>query len=383
MHLKSATICIVLTYINLFASEPETFAAYRPSDETITELVLPTQVTRIDHRFFERLKNLKMLVIPNGVLGIHSGIHEFFNIPNGITIYTNNKHIKHFISSNGQKTTIKSVEDAPERIFTGSKPNYIKENNAIKPAISASSICVPLIGCVDISSFAGRPIVAEGGFTGQNSLTSVILPKETELICSAAFMHCEGLLSINIPQTVKSIEDHAFAYCRSLSNITMVFGLQKIGRYAFSECQRLHSLNIPDSVESIEQCAFFRAGLKNIKLSESLTHITSGCFSNCYNLESINIPKNIFSIDGHAFNKCRSLKNISIEGSLKYIGEYAFYGCKELKTINIPNSVISIGEKAFHGCDKCVFIVHNQRTKNLLLNCSSNIKKSMIILKDS
>ena len=65
-----------------------------------------------------------------------------------------------------------------------------------------------------------------------------------------------GLTEYTIPNGVTSIGNYAFYDCSSLTSVTIPDGVTSIGECAFIECSSLTSVTIPDSVTSIGAAAF-------------------------------------------------------------------------------------------------------------------------------
>lgn len=161
-------------------------------------------------------------------------------------------------------------------------------------------------------------------------------------------------------------------------------GLTTIGDYAFRSCSGLTSITIPNTVTSIGSRTFIGcSGLSSINIPSNVTSIGSRAFESCTGLTSITIPSGVTSIAGDTFLQCSSLvsitvdsnnttfndgngsnciietstntlvvgcKNTTIPNGVTSIGRYAFYFCTTLTSITIPNSVTSIAAEAFGSC---------------------------------
>ncbi len=120
------------------------------------------------------------------------------------------------------------------------------------------------------SSVNGETVtsIGIGAFSGNTSVTSLILPSGVTKIGQEAFSDCIKLSSVSLPSTLKSIGIGAFYGCTSLKNISIPNGVQSIGDDAFAECSGLTGITIPDSVTSIGDYAFDGCGSLVIKCSE-------------------------------------------------------------------------------------------------------------------
>lgn len=180
------------------------------------------------------------------------------------------------------------------------------------------------------SHFNGIPVVgvAEGAFTGVESMESVTFGEGIVTIGKAAFLGCTRLQTVNFSSTVKTIERNAFSDC-AITEMTLPDHLEFIGNGAFTQL-KVKRLVIPASVRTIEAMAF--------KWSE---------------LEEITIPANVSL--GHAmFEQCKNLTTVTLQDGVSGIPSKMFYKCSSLTSINIPDSVGYIGNNAFYGCDKLV-----------------------------
>lgn len=87
----------------------------------------------------------------------------------------------------------------------------------------------------------GEPVIciAQDCFAGNDTITTVILPKGGEEIGSGAFSDCPKLRGIFIPEGVKSIGSGAFEDCTSLEAIYIPTSVAAIGRNTFRGCSDL------------------------------------------------------------------------------------------------------------------------------------------------
>lgn len=82
--------------------------------------------------------------------------------------------------------------------------------------------------------------IADYAFSGQNTLTTVILPDTVKHIGDYAFSSCTDLRGIYIPSSVSSIGVYAFADCDSLEAIYLPGSLEELGHDSLSSCDSLH-----------------------------------------------------------------------------------------------------------------------------------------------
>jgi hypothetical protein len=95
------------------------------------------------------------------------------------------------------------------------------------------------------------------GFSGSESLKSIVFPKNLKVIPSGFAPGCPGLpeKGITWPEALEVIGEEAFAR-DSFTELVIPEGVRIIGSGAFSENKTLKSVTIPDSIEVIEAVTF-------------------------------------------------------------------------------------------------------------------------------
>lgn len=106
----------------------------------------------------------------------------------------------------------------------------------------------------------------------------------------------------------------------------------------FAHDLNIKSINIPSSIEYIDEGAFWKSKIKNIKLPNTLKGIYKNSFRDCQNLERITIPKSVEVIEKDIFFNCSNLKEVTFEGTLDpsvfdALGLDIFDRCYKLKDI--------------------------------------------------
>ena len=214
----------------------------------------------------------------------------------------------------------------------------------------------------------------------KNTWVTLILPKGTLTINSAALQESEWLQSIVLPEGLTDINSNAFYKCSSLQNIVLPSTLRTIGIRAFNDCASLKAITIPDRVESIEQYVFWHCkALKSITIPSKVTSLGQYVFYGCSALESFILGDGIEEISTYdPFYECNNLRYVKLNDKLTYIsnwfsnksnletvvlgnqvttiGNSAFANCKSLQTINMPETLTTIGNSAFSGCSKLASI---------------------------
>ena len=367
--------------------------------EEITDLVIPSSVTKIGSDIFPGCIGLTSVSIPESVTEI--GDWAFYGCT-GLTSVT----IGNSVTSIGKGASI--GQGAFE--YCSSLASVIIGNNVTSIGQSAFEYCSSLtsvtisnsvtsIGCGAFSSCTGLTTITipnsmtsiDGAFNNCSNLTSVtinsnaIASKEFEVgsnldnmfgrqveefifgndvkrIGKKACDQCACLKSVIIGRNVTSIGDDAFSGCTGLTSVTLGNSVTSIGQGAFEGCTSLSSITIPESVTSIGNYAFYGCtGLTTITIPKNVTNIGIKLFSGCLGIESIVVENDNSKYDSRG--NCNAIietedntlitgcKNSIIPNSVTSIGNYAFEYCFGLTSITIPNSVTSIGEYAFYCCD--------------------------------
>lgn len=168
--------------------------------------------------------------------------------------------------------------------------------------------------------YNGVPVtgIDANAFSGQNHITSIIIPYSVTYISGYAFQGCSGLIDVVLNGNITTIGDYTFSGCANLTNIIFPESVTNIGSGAFSGCSSLTSVIIPDGVISIGSSAFWNcAGLTSVTLPNSIAEIGELAFSGCTSLTSIRIPSNVTNIGSLAFWNCTNLTNITFAGTVE------------------------------------------------------------------
>lgn len=161
-------------------------------------------------------------------------------------------------------------------------------------------------------------------YTGEGG--DVKIPNDIARISSRAFYGNDSITSITLPKSCTYIGSKAFAYCYSLNKV-VIEGDVGIGEYAFDYCVNLKSVTVKGSVSDIKRCAFDACqSLKTVKIKKDECEFAIGesAFQNCFALTSINIPSKCTEIYD-AFINCFSLTELTIPAKTKINTKYSHY----------------------------------------------------------
>ena len=373
-------------------------------DKTVTEIVLPDYVTRINEGAFNGCSQVVSMELPfvggydsaaknYGLLGYVFGTERYTNATNVSQKYYTN-------SSTGDYSSIYYY--------------FPKSLRSVTVGGSIIPSCA-FYGCnflSDITIKDGVQYINEEAFCNCSSLTSITIPDSVNLIRASAFYGCESLKEATIPKDVTAIPEKAFYRCWSLEKVTFDGSVKTIGANAFEYCRALRVISLPDSVTSIGEQAFNECtNMVQINIPKGVTTIGNYAFGGCsclievynassltltagsedygriaYNAKNVYTPTEgasklsekdgyVFYIDGaekllvwytgketalilpsdvskiynYAFARRSDLTSVKLNSGLTEVGNYAFNGCSGLKQLTLSGvDVIGIG--AFGGC---------------------------------
>lgn len=199
--------------------------------QLVSELSIPSNVTKISRGIFADCKSLRKVTIPQNVRTIDdNAFYKCDNITN-VTI------------SNG-------VEEIGEFAFNGC-------NNLTDITIPPSITSIKkdaFIGCKGTLTIYSN--IPHDAFTN-TYFSKVIIENGVTEIGGNAFNNCTELRNVTLSNSVTYIGHNAFAYCEGLSNITIPNSVTYIAHEAFLGCTGLSSITIPKNVEIIEQGIFY------------------------------------------------------------------------------------------------------------------------------
>ncbi len=374
------------------------------NNELVTNLVIPSTVTKIKAYAFYNCTSLTSITIPSSVTSIGSNafsgcsslkevhisdIASWCNI-SFYDYYSNPLYYAKKLYINNEPVTNLTIPDTVTKInnyaFYGctSLESVTIENGVTSIGGYAFKNCTSL---ASVTIGNGVTIIGGYAFSGCDSLTNVTIGDGVTSIGSYAFDGCLSLTSITIPSSVTAIGDYAFYGCKSLASVIIPEGVTSIGGYAFYNCSKLTSITIPNSVTSIGSSAFYGCYKLAVVYNLSSRNITKG--SSNYGYVGYYAKKVISgefeNIDGYIFQTIDGVGYIvdyvgegteltlpeSYKGNSYGVYQYAFYGRDDITSIIIPEGVTSIGNYAFQNCTKLA-VVYNFSSLNITKGSSSN-----------
>ena len=340
-----------------------------------------TNLTEVPAGTFQKLKNLKKVILPNTLTSIGQNAFKESGLQ-AIEIPASVEAIESGAFCDCTALTNVTFEKGSRlKMIWGMY--YWDDYGTFADCTSLTSIEIP----------ASVETIGAATFQNCTALTSVTFEKGSRLKMIwgnsiaysyyGAFADCTSLTSIEIPASVETIGAATFSGCTALTTVTFekrsqlktINGNFEAG--AFQNCISLTSIEIPASVETIEESVFmnctaltsatFEKGsqLKTIGgWYDDDTCIGFGAFTNCTSLTSIEIPASVETIEWAAFKGCTALTTVTFEkgsqlkairGAVNYLSYYysyygAFSDCTSLTSIEIPANVEMIECSVFQGC---------------------------------
>ena len=311
---------------------------------TLTSIILPESITRINKYAFMNCIGLKKVEIPASVTSLGYGAFKGCSsltsmiLPNSIS------------GSMGYVTDTYTTDIKDYGVFSDctSLETIVLSDNITSIGYGSFKNCTNL---KSINLPKNLNVVSFSAFSNCINLKSISIPEGVTRIGNSAFSGCSGLNSVYLPQSLTVIDNYAFGDCSGISSIILPNRLLSIGVSAFGGCTGLTSITIPDSVSEIRRSAFRGcSNVTSIIIPESIPVINATVFADCSSLVSISIPESVTSIGGGAFSGCTSLNSISIPESVTYLGNYVFENCTSLKKLTIPRSVKRMDIAPFQYC---------------------------------
>ena len=333
-------------------------------DSTITKVILPEGVEKINAYAFANLTALEEIVLPSTLEAIEYG--AFY----GCTSL--------------QKLT-----------FSGENNLKIINQNAfeqcdLQGVIDLSSVCIisdyAFAGNSDLEGFTtGDDLLSIGqyAFAGCKSLEDVTITASKVKYGSYAFTDCESLTSFYVNAAV--LPEGMFYECESLETVTIGPDVNDIGSFAFRDTKvAAFEIKSGNSTYMVQTAAYILSadGSAVVAVSpnftgafgvnelggNNVTTVAKGAFSHNVKITSVALPS-VTKVGEYGFGSSTAIETITL-GELVEIGEYGFFETAisampsftadasigkyafshtALKTVNVPDGTV-LPEGVFSEC---------------------------------
>ena len=232
-----------------------------------------TALQALPKNCFKDCKNIKTIVLPNGITTVGASCFENCNS----------------LSSVNLPVSVTKIEE-----------------HAFDKCFSITDIEIP-----QNVTYIGYCAFAETG------ISKIVIPNGVSLLPAGVFNNCKNLASITLPETLTQIAggnltyanytsycNGAFANCTSLTQIELPSSLKTLGAYTFYGCDSLTSINL-DKITSFGANALCGTKISSITLSSEITIISDEAFSYLTALTSINVPDGVTRIGKRVNCNCK------------------------------------------------------------------------------
>ncbi|ELP83666.1 hypothetical protein EIN_467600 [Entamoeba invadens IP1] len=371
--------------------------------ENVTQINVPSTITKIENSAFSEVNNLCVLTLPDTLkeIGKHIFSHNIKLTKIDIGNNTQNEFDKFVVSYcchlrllnygyhfNNIELIISDVENVGNT-FDVTKVRKFATTSVLNTQLFDN--VPPLVTEYCDLLLNTKHLIIPSEVTEMIEYSCVNMPIHTvkflnvPVIAKGAFSQCHYLTQIVFNETLKRIKKYAFESCLSLKDIVLPKSLQNVGSFVFEGCYLLTKVSCEnENVIYGTKCLAFCVSLKKvpvitnmgvamffeckslsqISLSENCKEISDFAFFRCLSLTKIDIPKSVTKIGVFSFRKCVALREIEIPKSVEIIEDGAFYDCKNIKKVVIDNSNVMCGVDVFEGCEEITTLqIGNEKEK--------------------
>ncbi len=335
---------VLKTEEELAFDDAETSKQWYIGENTITKVVIPEGVEKINSYAFANLTALEEIVLPSTLQFIEYG--AFYGC-----------------------TSLKKIS------FSGENNIKIINQNAFENCALSGKLEFPQIYTISDYAFAGNQSIEEivlgdkvlsigqYAFAACKKLKKVTIDTESVKYGAYAFTGCETLTEFYVNGPV--LPEGMFYECENLTKVTIgpdvndigpfAFRDTKVGTYEISKDNKTFKVQTADHILSADGTKLvavspLTAGeftAANIS-SDKVTVIAKGAFSHNLKITSIVLP-NVTVIGEYGVSSGKNLINVQF-GALKSIGEYAFFETG-ITVIPTHTADATIGRYAFSHTD--------------------------------
>ena len=303
----------------------------------VTEVTIPSGVTRIEEQTFANCRKLRKAILPDGITYIGNSAFSECHALEDVNIPANIETIDPYAFYNNKVRTSPIVLPATLKSIGYRAFMY----NSKVERITFSE------GLETISGYA---------FSNCNAVKSLVLPESITKLEYNAFEGCDSITEFRFPANIKQVPDGILYHCDKLERVTLADGTTRINNYAFQDCPNLTSMNITEqtALSYIGIYAFANTGFTTVTLPNSITTMDYSAFRSCQQLTSINVPTQLTTVPYDFVAYCPNLTSVQMHDGIRVVGHNAFLDCKALPAIELNDQITTIEYNAFSGCENLV-----------------------------
>ena len=335
----------VVDFTTLPATVTKIGTAAFQANPSITTLVIPAGITEIGEMAFENCTGLTSVVFEGSDVVIGKSAFEkcpsltTVTLPAGLTNISEKAFYLTAISSITIPETVTSIGAyafAKTNITALTIPGSVTTiaEGAFSDCANLTTVTFAEGGTSDLQ--LGSLTDTVGVFEGSAAITTVVLPKNIQIVGSRAFYNIKTITTMAIPAdaSLKTIGDWAFYY-NKFNAIALPEGLTYIGSHAFENCQ-FTTVNISTTVTEIGDKAFSSCSLlTTVTFTEGGTaslKLNKEIFTSCSALTTVTFPSRLDE----------AYETMTTEGGLQLTTfPTLFTGCNKLEAVYVENG----GEK--------------------------------------
>ena len=231
----------------------------------------------------------------------------------------------------------------------------------------------------------GLEYIDGGAFTGNVTVTKVVIGEGVTQINDGAFNNCYNLTDITFPSTLKTLQQNVFNFCGENATEPFYFVLPDNmtdltgrggGMHTFGDCKAVlqtgkysrtaELLTDRNYIYTVEDEHDFRYQYRNYKEGDT-TQRRLFAVGYAGSDTAVSIPAGIYGVHYYAYYNrdkeptFRNLTNVTslvIPEGTAVIEESAFLGCTNLTSISFPDSLKKLKSHCFEQCGKASTELH-------------------------
>ena len=309
-------------------------------ESTITKVIIPEGIEKINCYAFANLTGLEEIVLPSTLQSIEYG--AFYGCTSLQTITFSGENNLQIINQNAF------------------------ENCDLQGTVDLSAACVisdyAFAGNQDLEAVVTTDALLSIGqyaFAGCKKLTDVTIESAKVKYGAYAFTGCESLESFYVNAAV--VPEGMFYECKNMTSVTIgpdvndigefAFRTTKIGSFEIAASNKAYKVQTADYILSADGATLvavspnFRDAFGTDNLGGAkVTAIADGAFSHNTRITSVVLP-DVTTIGDYGFGSSESIATVTL-GQLTHVGEYAFF---ETALTELPSftAETEIGKYAF------------------------------------